>query len=315
MDIAAVETDPKYGSQALAVSLPEQEIDRHLMPYFTCLKPAGPIPIQGKASHILVWVRAASDWGRIIYVLRDAEGKAWYSVGYKGSWNSDDMPGDSVFCFDGWRLLRYELPSQAPWDCFRELGMTRWGSNAKDDIVELPLSLEKIFVERRSSVMYGNDAYRIAEEQPVLLGDLYVEYAADSDMGDEAVRLSKIRAPQFPAGALPNPNAELTKTGTLPAGRITGVKDPDTWFDGTRGVFSFDMPGEAVSADIWLSRYPDGKGALKQGTDLKSSPSKISGFLADTEFYAFLVYTDKEGNTSAPSEPFKFKMVDHFSHQ
>lgn len=315
MDIATVDADAKYGSKALSVSLPEQEIDRRLMPYFTCLKPEKPIPIEGKASHILVWARGNSDWGRIVYVLRDAEGKLWYSVGYKGSWNSDDMPGDSVFCFDSWRLLRYELPAHAPWDCFRELGMTRWGSDTMDSIVELPLSLEKIFVERRSSVMYGNDEQCIADQEPVLLGDLYVEYAGELDMGDEAVRLSKIRAPQFPANALPNPIAEMKKSGTLVAGKFTGVKDPDTWFDGTRGVFSFEMPEEAVSADIWLSRYPDGKGALKQGKGLKTSPSQVNGFLADTEFYAFLVYMDKQGKTSIPSDPFKFKMIDHFSHQ
>ncbi|MCK5845198.1 MAG: hypothetical protein KAG97_10855, partial [Victivallales bacterium] len=315
MDISTAKADEKYGSKALLVGLPEQEVDRGLMPYFTCLKPENPIKIEGKASHILIWAKANSDWGRIVYVLRDAKDKLWYSVGMMGQWNCDDMPGDSVFCFDSWRLLRYELPANAPWDNFRELGMTRWGSDDKYNVVELPLSLEKIFVERRSSVMYGNSQHEIEEDRPVFLGDIYVEYAKASDMSDEVIRLSKIKAPVFPAGSLPNPIAAMKKTGTLPAGKITGVKDPDTWFDGTRGVFSFEMPKDAVSADIWMSLYPDGKGALKQGKGLKKSPAQVSGFIADTEFHAFLVYTDKEGKTSIPSEAFKLKMEDHFAHQ
>jgi hypothetical protein len=315
MDIAAVTVDERYGSKALSVTLPKQEVDRNLMPYYTCLKPEKPVPISGKAAHILLWANANSDWGRVVYVLRDARGKLWYSVGFAGNWNCDDMPGDSVFCFDSWRLLRYELPANAPWDSFRELGMTRWGSDREDSIVELPLALEKIFIERRSSVMYGNGAHRIAEEKPVLLGDLYVEYAKESDMTDEAIRLSRIRAPQFPAASLPNPIAELRKSGALPPGRIAKVDDPATWFDGTRGVFTFEMPTNAVGADIWLSLHPDGRGALKLGQGLKKSPSEVSGFLADTEFHAFLVWTDKDGRTSAPSAPFAFKLIDHFQHQ
>ena len=315
MEIGTNEVDATYGGRALSVSLPPQQVDRGLMPYFTCLKLAKPLPIDGKASHILVWTKGASDWGRIVYVLRDAKGKSWYSVGLKGQWNADDMPGDSIFCFDGWRLLRYELPANAPWDAFRELGFTNWGSEDEYSQVELPLALEKIFVERRSSVMYGNSQQVISEEQPVLLSDLYVEYARESDQTAEVVRLSKIRAPQMPASDLPNPIAELKKTGTLPAGRITKVDDPDTWFDGTRGVFTFEMPTNAVSADIWLSLESSGRGALKQGSGLKQSPSQVSGFLAGTEFHAFLIYTDREGQTSTPSEPFKFRLVDHFSHQ
>lgn len=315
MEVATVQAGEAYGSKALSVTLPKQDVDPNLMPYFTCLKPRKPIPINGKASHILIWVNANSDWGRVVYVLRDAKDKLWYSVGFAGSWNSDDMPGDSVFCFDGWRLLRYELPAHAPWDSFRELGMTRWGSDSKDGIAELPLALEKIFVERRSSVMYGNGAHTITDGQPVLLGDLYVDYVNESDGSAEAVRLSRIRAPQVPVASLPNPLVDLRKSATLPAGRITKVEDPDTWFDGTRGVFTFEMPTNAVGASIWMSQTADGRGALKPGKDLKQSPAQVGGFLADTEFYAFLVWTDKDGRTSVPSDPFKFKLLDHFQHQ
>ena len=105
------------------------------------------------------------------------------------------------------------------------------------------------------------------------------------------------------------------------SGSIRRVKMPNAkrvaipWFDGTRGVFTFEMPTNAVAAEIWMSLYPDGRGALRQAGNVKASPVQVEGLLAGTEFHAFLIYKDKAGNTSVPSEPFKFRLVDHFSHQ
>ena len=102
--------------------------------------------------------------------------------------------------------------------------------------------------------------------------------------------------PRRPAGsaaaavsAASRPRPAIPTAGTLPAGRITKVADPDTWFDGTRGIFSFEMPTNAVSADIWLSQFADGRGALRQGRGFKQSPARVERFLANTEFHAFLV--------------------------
>src|SRR4030095_7899887 len=81
------------GSTALSVHLEPQEKDRGVMPFFTTLVPAAPVTIPGKASHLGLWVHAASDWGRFVYVLRDAKDEKWISVGTKEEWNNDDIQG------------------------------------------------------------------------------------------------------------------------------------------------------------------------------------------------------------------------------
>ena len=315
MDVTKT-TDPEEPGSLVSVKIGAQARDRMTMPYFTCLPLKKPVTIEGKASRLTVRVKAASDWGRIVFVLKDASNRRWYSVGRAGDWNGDDMPGDSTFCFDGWRLLKYDLPSCLPWDCFRELGMTCWGSDSLHAPIELPLSLEKIFVERRNGAMYGNGFERIPEDKGVLLGALSVEYDSAEYLGKEAIRLSLIRAPELPASSLPDTIAEMTKAGTLAPGRITGVRDPDQWYDGTRGLFAYEVPAEAVSVDFWLSLNEEGKGAHRLLKGWKQgSPAYVQGFVADTTFWAYLVWTDKDGNVSKPSAPFKFRLVDHFGHQ
>jgi len=117
--------------KALAVRLEKQAQERKVMPYYTTLVPAKPIAIPGKAGHLGLWVHAASDWGRVVYCLRDAKGQRWTSIGTKEQWNCDDIHQWSVFCFDGWRYLRFELPANAPYDNFRELDSTWWGTMAR----------------------------------------------------------------------------------------------------------------------------------------------------------------------------------------
>jgi len=93
--------------------------------------PARPIVIPGKASHLGLWVRASSDWGRVVYCLKDAKGERWISVGQKGEWNVDDTHCWSQFCFDGKRYLRFELPGNAPYDLFHEMALPSGGITAR----------------------------------------------------------------------------------------------------------------------------------------------------------------------------------------
>ncbi|HZK82275.1 MAG TPA: hypothetical protein VFC46_14435, partial [Humisphaera sp.] len=213
MTAGGVDAPKAQGGAALAIHLEKQDKDRGVMPFFTTLVPNSPVAIPGKASHLGVWVHAASDWGRIVYVLRDAKGEKWISVGTKEEWNNDDIHCWSAFCFDGWRYLRFELPSSLPYDSYREHGTSWWGSYGGDGIIDLPLKLEKIIVERRPKLIYGNDLVA-AKPEDVFLADLYAEYASKSDRTDEAVRLSKLRMPvpqDLPA--LGNPIAEFQTNG------------------------------------------------------------------------------------------------------
>ena len=83
----------KSASQRKPISQPplaKQEKERKVMPFYTTLVPPTPIVIPGKASHLGLWVKAASDWGRVVYSLRDAKGERWISIGKKDEWNVDD---------------------------------------------------------------------------------------------------------------------------------------------------------------------------------------------------------------------------------
>lgn len=302
------------GGQALAVHLEEQDKERYIMPYYTTLVPRRPIEIPGKASHIGLWVRASSDWGRVVYSLRDAEGERWVSIGTKEQWNCDDTHNWSVFCFDGWRYLRFEMPSHSPYDTFREHGTTWWGSFEEGDgIVDLPLRLEKIMVERRSHVVYVNDLVP-ANRDDVLLGNLYAEYVDDADRGKEAVRLSHLRMPiPREAPELDNPIARMRKEGEGAAPVLTGITLPEQMADGTRCYVNFNPVEGASQYDVWVSPYIDGRGAVHLGKGWKEPGKLVTGLRPAIDFYVFLVYTDAEGKVSKPSAPLKIRLKDIFA--
>ncbi|MHB0940019.1 MAG: COG1470 family protein, partial [Armatimonadota bacterium] len=299
------------GGKALAVHLGQQQVDRKLMPYYTTFAPKAPVTIPGKASHLGLWVKASSDWGRMVYSLRDAKGEKWISVGTKDDWNGDDMRCWSAFAFDGWRYLRFEVPASAPFDSFRELGTSNWGSYAGDGIVDLPLKLEKIIIERRASVIYGNELVP-AKTDDVLLGDLYAEYASSADATQEAVRLSKLRMP-VPKGVptIENPIAELAKTGAGAPTQVLKVQDPEHMYDGTRCHVFFTPVDGAKGYDIWVAPYEDGRGALKLGANVKPG-DLIQGLRPEMDFYVFVTYTDQDGKVSKPSTPLKIRLKSLF---
>ena len=300
------------GGKALAVHLGEQDTERLIMPYYTSLVPRRPVAIPGKASHLGLWVRASSDWGRVVYVLRDDEGERWISIGTKNEWNCDDIHNWSFFNFDGWRYLRFELPANSPYDTFREYGSTWWGASEGDGIVDLPLRLEKIIVERRTHAMYVNDP-QPASKDDVLLGDLYAEYAAPEDRGKEAVALSRMRMP-VPSGIpeLDNPIAKLAADGVGEPLNVMKITLPEQQADGTQCYVHFETVADAKGYDIWAAPYEDGKGALKLGTGWAEPGKLVRGLRPDLDFYLFLVYTDKDGKPSQPSPPFKVHLKDIF---
>jgi len=303
-------TDPEKPGKFLSVHLDKQDKERYFMPYYTTLKPAKPIVIPGKACALGVWVKAHSDWGRIIYEVRDSKGELWLSCGKKDDWNNNDVHGWAQFNFDGWRYLRFELPASAPYDSFREFGTTWWGSYDGDGIVDLPLTLERVVVERRTHVMYVNDL-QPADPSDVLLGDLIAEYETPADATPDAVRLNHLRIPLFVTGEQGNPIAELEKNTPAPV-KLLGVKDPDWGYDGTRTHVNFTETPDAAQYDVWVSTQPDGKGAVALGHGTKS------GFLVENlrpaiKLYLWVTYKTKDGQVSKPSNRLEIELIDAFS--
>lgn len=309
----SVEAPYTQGGQALAVNFPAPEVDRVFVPYYSVLQPEKPIVIPGKSSHIGLWVKAQGDWGRVVYFLRDAKGEQWINVGTRGAWNCDDLHSWTSFNFDGWRYLKMEMPANSPHDQFREQGNAWWGPySSGDECIDLPLTLEKIVVERRTHVMYVDDP-QPADPADILLGDLYVEYATGNDATDEAVRLSNLRmpVPQDVPG-LENPIVNLQANGMLPAIEIERITLPNQEADGTQCYVHFPAAEGATQYNLWVAPYKDGRGALNLGKAWKEPGQLVRGLRPYQDFYLFVTYTNAEGKVSQPSQPFEINLKDFF---
>jgi hypothetical protein len=304
--------DAKFG-KALVVHLEKQDKERRTMPFYTMLVPAKPIVIPGKASHLGIWVQAASDWGRVVYCLKDARGERWISVGQKGEWNVDDTHCWSQFCFDGRRFLRFELPGNAPYDAYREMGTSFWGHHCPGDgIVDYPLTLEKIIVERRTHVIAGTELVPAAADD-VLLGALSAEYETAADRTPEAVRLAGLRMP-LPAVSteLVNPLAKFIATGVGEGPAIIKVSPPEREYDGRRCHVHFTPVKDAAGYDVWVSPYSDGRGAVQLGPNWTKSGQLLTGLSPNIDLYLFVVGFDGKGKFSKPSKAFKINLKDMF---
>jgi hypothetical protein len=312
MTTQAAEAPAAAGGRALSVHFPNPEKDRVFVPYYSVLTPKKPVAIAGKASHVGMWVKGASDWGRAIYFLRDAKGEQWINIGTAGAWNCDDLHSWMSFNFDGWRYLRMEMPGNSGHDEYREAGSAWWGPySAGDGSIDYPLTLEKIAIERRTHVMYVDDP-QPANRADVLLGDVYAEYASEADTTPEAVRLAAIRMPMPEVGELPNPLTELRTNGVQPAVAIERITLPEHGADGTRCYVHFSLVEGAQSYDVWVAPYEDGRGALKLGKAWKAPGLQVTGLRANQDFFLFVTYTDAAGKTSKPSAPFKINLKDFF---
>jgi hypothetical protein len=320
-------TGPDGKAKALAVRLEKQPKERRTMPFYSTLVPAKPIVIPGKASHLGLWVKASSDWGRVVYCLKDAKGERWLSIGKKDEWNVDDTHNWSAFNFDGWRYLTFEMPANSPYDLYREMGTSFWGNYpplaAKDPkfkrvdgdsdmVVDLPLTLEKIIVERRTHVIHATEQVP-ANPEDIVLGELVAEYEMPADKTEEAVRLSRLRMP-LPASApeLANPIRTLAEAGTTVGPEVTKVTPPEREYDGRRCHVHFAPIAGTKSYDLWVSTYADGRGAIKLGKDWKEPGQLLTGLSPNVDLYIFAVAKDAAGKSSRPGKGFKVNLKDMF---
>jgi hypothetical protein len=308
---AEVVTDPARG-KVLRSMLDKQAAVHELMPWYNILVPKKPVVLRGAPAALGLWVKGASEWGRVIYTLRDAKGERWTSIGTQDQYNCDDVHSWSAFNFDGWRYVRFELPGHTGSDNFRKHGTTWWRSDGGDGVVDLPLTLENIIVEQRSHVLYVNDVQPAASNR-VEFGKLYVEYADPQDATNEAVRVSRLRLP-LPQGvaALPNPIAEMQQGGTAAATAITRLAPPLQHNDGTAIHVHFRPVAGAKSYFVWVSAHADGRGAVNMTPGGAPSGGLVSGLRPALKFYFWVTYQDAKGKTSKPSAVAAATLVDTF---
>ena len=233
------------------------------------------------------------------------------SVGTRDQWNCDDVHSWSCFNFDGWRYVHFELPSHTAYDSFREYGTTWWRYSGGDSIVDLPLRIEKIIVERRTHILYVNDI-QPTDPSDVLLSDLFAEYETPFDATQEAVALNRIRMPlPEPPDTLPNPIKDMTANNSLPPTKLHRVNDPDWGYDGTRCHVHFDPVDGATQYQIWVSARKDGRGAVRMAR-MTENGQLLRGLRPATPFYLWVTYTGADKKQSKPSNCLAIELVDAF---
>lgn len=308
---SAVVADPEQG-KVLRSTLEKQDALHQLMPWYNVLAPKKPVVLAGAPSHLGLWVKGASDWGRVVYVLKDARGEKWTSIGYQDQYNCDDVHSWSAFNFDGWRYLRFELPGHTGYDSFRRHGTTWWRSDDGDGIVDLPLTLENVIVEQRSHLLYVNDV-QPAVSAEVCLGKLFVEYDTSADALPAAVAASRLRLAR-PVGVpdLPNPIVEHEKTGTGEPTVLQKVEPPLERNDGTTVFVHFQETPGAKRHFVWVSARADGRGAVNMTPNGAKSGVLLRGLRAELPFHFWVTYEDAQGKMSKPSKPLTATLKDTF---
>jgi len=308
-------------AEAVAITLPVEPGDpsspgyagasRPMATRYGQLKLRQPVTIPGKAQALGVWIKGNSSWGRVVYQCRDARGETWTSVGTKDDWNCDDTHAWSYVSFEGWRYVRFPLPGNQPWDSARDLESTWWGSHGGDGIVDLPLTLEKIIVEARNEVPYLG-AMKLVPDRSYKLAGLVAEYETAENTTDQPVAANKIRQP-LPEWKGPdlNPIATLAATGVGTAPAINGFAEPPHFNDGRSMLIRFEQ-NPVLSYNLYLGRYPDGRGAeLLVGGVKDNQP--VSGLRPETRMYLFLTAVDADKKESKPSAAFELITHDNFA--
>jgi hypothetical protein len=296
---------------ALAVTLSVEPGDRPLATRYGQLKPKQPVAIPGKAGALGIWIKGNSSWGRVVYQCRDAKGEIWTSVGTKDDWNCDDTHAWSYVSFEGWRYVRFPLPGSQPWDGARDLEMTWWGCRAGDGIVDLPLTLEKIVVEARNEVPYLGDM-KLVPNRSYKLAGLVAEYETEENASGTVVAQNQLRQPQpVWSGPSENPIAKLMVDGAGPAPTLKGFEEPTHFNDGRRMVIRFDA-AEGFTGNLYLSRFPDGRGAELFAGGLKDGATVV-GFRPAIPVYLFLTAVGKDKKESQPSAACALVTQDKFS--
>jgi hypothetical protein len=178
--------------------------------------------------------------------------------------------------------------------------------------VDLPLKLENIIVEQRSHLLYVNDVQPAASDT-VCLGKLYVEYASPRDATPEAARLSALRMP-LPQGIpdLPNPIAEMERTGTAPPTAIIKLEPPLERNDGTLVHVHFREVSGAKGHSVWVGVHPDGRGAVNMTPGGARSGVLVQRLRPALKFYFWVAYQDSQGKASKPSPATSATLVDAF---
>jgi hypothetical protein len=300
-----------HGPAADVTLAPEPAGDRPLALRYGQIVLKQPVVIPGKAQALGMWVKGNAGWGRFAYQLHDAKGELWTSIGTSNDWNCDDPYGWSRVNFDGWRYLRFPLPGNRPFDAARELESTWWKSEKGDGIVDYPLSLDRIYVEATNETLVLGQLKPIANRTYKLSAPV-AEYDSEDNTTDAVIARNKYRAEPEWTGPSENLLAALKENGVGDAPTIKAFEEPGHWNDGRQMVLRVDGAAGAKYC-LYLSRYPDGRGAEKLGTTYMDK-SNVVGLRPGITMYMFMTALSADGKSeSKPSAGYKLVTVDKFA--
>ncbi|MBI2191942.1 MAG: hypothetical protein HYU36_08160 [Planctomycetes bacterium] len=304
---------PERQSRVVRVTLTERPGGKPFVSWYGSTAPARPLPIPGKARALSVRAKGNSGWGRIVYVVQDAKGEVFQSVGTKDDWNCDDVHSWSYFNFDGWRTMEFPLPANSPGDDYREMDSV-WWNHSEEGIVDLPLQLVRIFIEMQTHQIYVDEMLPV-ENLTIELDDLEAVYDDPEDMTEKPVLVQRSAAGTLKAratgGSLPNPIAGLREAGVGAATEILKAYRPEREYDGTRIHLSL-RPVEGVKEyQVWVSAYEDGRGAVAHLKTKETEPL-VTGLKPNVPLYFFVTYTDAQDKPSKPSAVRRTVLKDEF---
>lgn len=301
-------SEPNH-ADAVEVTLPVEPGDRPLAIRYGALQAKQGIVIPGKAKALGLWVKGNASWGRFVYRLHDAKGEIWTAAGTKDDWNCDDPYARSFINFEGWRYVSFPLPGNHPYDLTREAETTWWGSHGGDGIVDLPLALDKIYVEARNELPALSEM-RVVPERSYKLAGLVAEYEDAASATPAATDYHELPLPAW-SGPQENPIAALAGSGAEPAPAVPTFAEPPHFNDGRRMTIHFAaQPG--LTYKLYLSLYEDGRGAEVIAPNAKDN-DVVTGMRPDVPLYLFLTATGADKKESKPSPAARLITRDNFA--
>ncbi len=138
---------------ALELTLhPQPELPWPVERYIT-LRPQQPTLLAGQPESVGVWVKGNSNWGRVLFELRDAKGEKFSSLGAGDSgWNLADWEGVTAINFDGWNYISVKLPKNYA-SGFYQPQQNNWRSSGGDGVVDYPVQVSKLVVTMRDKIV------------------------------------------------------------------------------------------------------------------------------------------------------------------
>jgi hypothetical protein len=111
---------------------------------------------------------------------------------------------------------------------------------------------------------------------------------------------------------LPNPIGEMTRDGVGAPTKITGLKAPEHWYDGTRMHVNFNEAPGAKAYFLWVSAHADGRGAVNMVPTGIKPGDLVLGLRPGIKLYYWVTWQDAAGKMSKPSPAHEEITVDNF---